>query len=82
MKKVKVGEWMKILEKHPQKIEVLYAGMINKDVFSLVIKEYRIGGYLNESPNLFYSKECKEIQIKGVTIQILSVTADEIHIDL
>lgn len=57
---------------------IIYAGMINEDVYSLVQMKSR--GYQGFAWNLYFSKRQQDITVDGVNIHVLRVTAGEMEL--
>jgi len=62
------------------KDRVLFAGMPSENVYSFV--EVKTNGYQGFSWNLFFPRHKREIVIDGVTINIDSVSPEEISFHL
>lgn len=60
------------------KDNIIYAGMPNEDVYSIVQK--KASGYQGFSWNLFFPKNKRDITIDGVDIHVERVTAEEIEL--
>lgn len=58
------------------KDRIVYAGMPNEDVYSIV--QRKTSGYQGFAWNLFYSRRKTDITIDGMDIVVESVSPDEI----
>jgi len=63
----------------PGKDRIIYAGMPNENVFSLVQKKWEFL-YRGYSWNLYFPKNQNTIRIDGVNILVDSVTPEEIRL--
>ena len=61
------------------KDRIVYAGMINENVFSFVQMKWEFL-YRGYSWNLYFSKNKSTIRIDGVNIAVENVTPDEIRL--
>ena len=64
------------------KDRIIYAGMVSKDVYSIVQRKrnfapYAVWGF---AWNLFYSKTQRDIVIDGLNITVENVTPEEIRL--
>ena len=71
-----VGEKTKIKIGMLTSMELIYSGMVSKDVFSIALTFG--SGYQGYSYNLYFSKESKTIKIGNETLSIISVNPNQL----